>query len=284
MKDRYLDRDLEQLSAYIDLRLSPAEKMKVEARLETDPAFKKLFTELTYTRRLLRALPQKRAPRNFTLSAEFATSPRRASWLQPALSFVSIAAAVLLVVVFASSYLLGDTRNAAPAAIPQAEELRAMDESAEATAPAIINWNPVFGMGGGGDDGYAGGIGGGGAGGPGWDITASDVEGELAPAEEPVGALPVEPLPEVTEEAPLTALAEPESGDPTLKTIEGEDLSTLILGLPEEERQGERINSPADQAKSERESRASLPVIPLMIISGIIAVLAGVAAILLRRS
>jgi len=69
-----------------------------------------------------------------------------------------------------------------------------MDESAEATAPAIINWNPVFGMGGGGDDGYAGGIGGGGAGGPGWDITASDVEGELAPAEEPVGALPVEPL------------------------------------------------------------------------------------------
>jgi len=71
---------------------------------------------------------------------------------------------------------------------------------------------------------------------------------------------------------------------PTLKTIEGEDLSTLILGLPEEERQGERINSPADQAKSERESRANLPVIPLMIISGIIAVLAGVAAILLRRS
>jgi len=53
---------------------------------------------------------------------------------------------------------------------------------------------------------------------------------------------------------------------PTLKTIEGEDLSTLILGLPEEERQGERINSPADQAKSERESRANLPVIPLMII------------------
>jgi len=287
MKDRYLDRDLEQLSAYIDLRLSPAEKMKVEARLETDPAFKKLFTELTYTRRLLRALPQKPAPRNFTLSAEFATSPRRAPWLQPVLSFVSIAAAVLLVVVFASSYLLGGARNAAPAAIPQTAELRAMDESAEATAPAIINWNPVYGRGGGGEDLYADGIGGGGAGGPGWDITASDVEGELAPTEEPVEALPVEPapLPEVAEEeAPLTALAEPESGDPTLKTIEGEDLSTLILGLPEEERQGERINSLADQAKSERGRSANLPFIPLMVISGIVAVLAGVAAILLRRS
>lgn len=281
MNDRYLNRDVEQLSAYIDLRLSTAEKTKVETRLETDPAFKELFTELTYTRRLLQALPKKRAPRNFTLSADFAGSPRRTPWLQPALSFVSVAAAVMLVVVFTSSYLLGGAKNAAPAAAPQAAELRAMEDSAEVTTPPIINWNPILGMGGGGDDTYAGGIGG--AGGPGWDVTASDVESELAPAEE----LPAEPdlLPEepVDEEAPLTALAVPESEDPTLKTIEGDDLSTLILGVPGEESQGEILPSAADQAEMEHESRTGLPVIPIMIISGTIAVLAGVTAILLRR-
>ncbi len=281
MNDRYLNRDVEQLSAYIDLRLSTAEKTKVETRLENDPAFKELFTELTYTRRLLQALPKKRAPRNFTLSADFAGSPRRTPWLQPALSFVSVAAALMLVVVFTSSYLLGGAKNAAPAAAPQAAELRAMEDSAEATTPPIINWNPMLGMGGGGDDPYAGGVGG--AGGPGWDVTASDVESELAPAEE----LPVEPdlLPEepVDEEAPLTALAVPESEDPTLKTIEGDDLSTLILGVPGEESQGEILPSAADQAEMEHESRTGLPVIPIMIISGIIAVLAGVTAILLRR-
>ena len=281
MNDRYLNRDVEQLSAYIDLRLSTAEKTKVETRLETDPAFKELFTELTYTRRLLQALPKKRAPRNFTLSADFAGSPRRTPWLQPALSFVSVAAALMLVVVFTSSYLLGGAKNAAPAAAPQAAELRAMEDSAEVTTPPIINWNPMLGMGGGGDDTYAGGIGG--AGGPGWDVTASDVESELAPAEE----LPAEPdllLEEpVDEKAPLTALAEPESEDPTLKKIEGDDLSTLILGVHGEESQGEILPSAADQAEMEHESRTGLPVIPIMIISGIIAVLAGVTAILLRR-
>lgn len=118
MNDRYLNRDVEQLSAYIDLRLSTAEKTKVETRLETDPAFKELFTELTYTRRLLQALPKKRAPRNFTLSADFAGSPRRTPWLQPALSFVSVAAAVMLVVVFTSSYLLGGAKRSSCGSSP----------------------------------------------------------------------------------------------------------------------------------------------------------------------
>ena len=150
MNDRITDRDIALISSYIDLRLSPAENDRVRARLKSDPQFKQLLDELTYTRRLLQALPQKRAPRNFTLSPEKVRIPRRALWLQPALSFVSIAAAVLLVVVFSSSYLFGGVRSFAPReAAPEQALLMSEDASVEASPPAIINWDPVLGMGGG---------------------------------------------------------------------------------------------------------------------------------------
>lgn len=286
MTDRYLDRDIELISAYIDSRLSPAETTKVKARLQSDAKFNQLLHDLTYTRRLLRALPQKRAPRNFTLSAEYTRTPRRVFWLQPAMSFISVAAAVTLVVLFASTYLLGGARNAVTEApVPQSAEMRAMEDDASAP-PIIINWNPVYGMGGGGaDEPYAGGIGGGGAGGPGWDLTAPIDSSEPAPTDPPVEELPVEPIPmpESTtemEEAPVTALAEPEGEDPAAKSAGGDDLSTMILGLPEAEVQGEVIGSTAVDS---REIGNAFPVNLVMILSGAIAALAGAAAFLLRR-
>ena len=287
MNDRYLDRDIELISAYIDSRLSPAENTEVKERLISDPLFKQLLNDLAYTRRLLQALPKKRAPRNFTISAERAPVPRRAFWLQPALSFVSVAAAVTLVVVFASSFLLGGASKAAPGvSVSQSAELRAMEDS-EAATPAIINWNPVFGIGGGGEDTYAGGVGGGGAGGPGWDVSATEVASEPAATETPADEIPPEmaliPETPVEEEPPLTAMAEPES-EPMAKTAAEDDLSTLILGLPDEESQGDVIAPASDQLREAQRTRDAFPVTTIMIVSGIIAVLAGIAALILRRS
>ena len=305
MNDRITDRDIALISSYIDLRLSPAENDRVRARLKSDPQFKQLLDELTYTRRLLQALPQKRAPRNFTLSPEKVRIPRRALWLQPALSFVSIAAAVLLVVVFSSSYLFGGVRSSAPReAAPEQALLMSEDASVEASPPAIINWNPVLGMGGGADPSsegaYAGGIGGGGAGGPGWDVTDPGIGGgtsdateeplpkspsepELAPA--PVEELPAEatPLPEVasiTEEPPLTARAEPQETINADSSTDG-DLTTLILGIPDEEEQGKIMDS-GHQPEVNTFARPGTRNL-ILFISGIVAVLAGAAAIILRR-
>jgi hypothetical protein len=285
MNERYLDRDIDLISAYIDSQLSPAENSAVKARLQSDAKLNQLLQDLTYTRRLLQALPQKRAPRNFTLSADYAHAPRRVFWLQPALSFVSIAAAVTLVVLFASTYLLGGTRNAATEApAPMAAESLAMQDAAEDIPPGIILWNPQFGMGGGGSDTYAGGYGGGGgAGGPGWDLSATEVSSEPATPEE----LPAEPtpMPEAAteiEEPPAAALTAPGAEEFTAKSANGSDLSTIILGLPEEEIQG-GIISPVETGLDARGASQPFPTNLVMILSGIVAALAGAAAIFLRR-
>ena len=61
-------RDLELLSSYLDGHLNPSEITRLEARLKTDPQLASVLTDLRATRSLLRKLPQRRAPRNFTLT------------------------------------------------------------------------------------------------------------------------------------------------------------------------------------------------------------------------
>jgi anti-sigma factor RsiW len=61
-------RDLELLSSYLDGQLSPSDVTRLEARLKTDPQLASVLKDLRATRSLLRRLPQRRAPRNFTLT------------------------------------------------------------------------------------------------------------------------------------------------------------------------------------------------------------------------
>ncbi len=169
-------KDLILISDYIDGRLSAPAMERLSTRVSDDPEFRQAFQEITYTRAMLRALPHKRAPRNFTLSQDKYRKPVRNGWLQPAFSFVSIASAVALVVTFGSSYLLGGGARMSAAPAMESDFLAApMSESATEATPMILNWNPnvANGMGGGGGDPqtsgvYTGGDGIGGAGGPGW--------------------------------------------------------------------------------------------------------------------
>jgi len=61
-------RDLELLSSYLDGQLSPSDSTRLEARLKTDRQLVSVLNDLRATRSLLRKLPQRRAPRNFTLT------------------------------------------------------------------------------------------------------------------------------------------------------------------------------------------------------------------------
>lgn len=291
MSNLITDKDWIMISAYLDKALSTAEIETVEIRLEKDPSFKKALDEISYIRRMLHSLPQKRAPRNFTLSPVKTKAPIRFPWMQPALKYVSIAAAVMTVMIFVSPFLLFGM----PSAASQYYDSKAltMERSSEETGisetPAIINWNPMLGMGGGGgtsDDSatYAGGIGGGPV------STEPGVEEKSTAIETEVPALAATPSPE--EEVPsmaaalpteeVSSLAAPQvTGEESAQEENAGDLSTLILGLPEPEYRGMVVET--DQAAKVVSDEVFPLRMILVFISGGIALLCGIFTLILRK-
>ena len=67
--------DTEAISAYLDGHLNPRERERLETRLQREPALQRELNALDRTRKLLRAAPHYRPPRNFTLTPEMAGIP-----------------------------------------------------------------------------------------------------------------------------------------------------------------------------------------------------------------
>ena len=107
-------RDVEMLSAHLDANLSQADSARLEARLATDPELDSILQDLSQARSLLRRLPQRRAPRNFTLSPQRAGVRPPLPRAYPVLRLASALAAVLFFFTF-----LGNS-VALPAAEPAA--------------------------------------------------------------------------------------------------------------------------------------------------------------------
>ncbi|NWF63937.1 MAG: hypothetical protein HXY38_06485 [Chloroflexi bacterium] len=63
-------RDIERLSAYLDGQLDAAESASMESRLKSDPELESTLRNLRSARGILRQLPQRKAPRNFTLTRQ----------------------------------------------------------------------------------------------------------------------------------------------------------------------------------------------------------------------
>ncbi|HRJ58998.1 MAG TPA: hypothetical protein PK152_18065 [Anaerolineales bacterium] len=61
-------REIEHLSAYLDGQLNQAESARLESRIKSDPELNSVLSDLRATRSLLRKLPARKAPRNFTLT------------------------------------------------------------------------------------------------------------------------------------------------------------------------------------------------------------------------
>jgi len=109
-------RDIEQLSAYLDGELGKAESKKLETRLANDPQFASALNDLRSARGILRKLPKRKAPRNFTLTRQMVglkpPLPRGYKFVRFSTAF----ATVLLVISFAINFLsLGMGGAAAPA-------------------------------------------------------------------------------------------------------------------------------------------------------------------------
>ena len=161
--------DWQLLSAYLDNQISDKEKRRVDERLQSDPECRQGLETLRQTSMLLRSLPVRRVPRNFTLSAQ--PAPKK---LIPifvgVLRFSSAAAALLLMAAFALDFAQKPrtemVSKAADEMQPAAAALQSPAQPA-GEAPMIIFWGApapmmgAYGKGGGGAEGP--GVGGGGA-------------------------------------------------------------------------------------------------------------------------
>ncbi len=107
-------RDIEAISAYLDGQISPSDGTRLEKRIQSNPALATALQELRQTRALLRHTPQRRAPRNFTLTARMAGVRPPVPRLVPAFSWASAVAMLLFIFTLATS-LIGRL-SVAPAA------------------------------------------------------------------------------------------------------------------------------------------------------------------------
>jgi len=144
-------RDLELLSSYLDGQLSPSDVSRLEARLKTDLQLVSVLNDLRATRSLLRKLPKRRAPRNFTLTRKMVGLNPPLPKAYPIFRFAGVIATLLLVFSFGLNSFAG--YSAAPigigggmgggggadesyAAAPMEAPAAAVEEYAATEAPA----------------------------------------------------------------------------------------------------------------------------------------------------
>jgi hypothetical protein len=121
---RLTPRELQTLSAYADGALTPAERRDIDARLAQDPALRQALQGIRATSALLRALPQVRPPRSFTLTPEMAGV--RSGWLRyPMLQLATAMAALAFVITVGADVFGGVASNAVLRAAAPAQEIEA---------------------------------------------------------------------------------------------------------------------------------------------------------------
>ena len=138
-------KDVELLSAYLDGQLSPSDSTRLTARLATDRKLASVLLSMREARGLLRHLPPRRVPRNFTLTRKTAGLIPPEPKAYPGLRFASLLATLLLFFTLATNAIAPRValRAAAPYGIGgggwggAAGDQTAPQESAPAAATEI---------------------------------------------------------------------------------------------------------------------------------------------------
>jgi hypothetical protein len=98
-------RDIELLSAYLDGELKGSDSARLETRLKTDPELASVLNDLRGTRALLRKLPSRKAPRNFTLTRTMVGQNPPLPRTYPIFRFATAVATLLFFFSFAANAL-----------------------------------------------------------------------------------------------------------------------------------------------------------------------------------
>jgi len=264
MKNTVTPRDWEALSAYLDEEISLKERLRLEARIKSDPALGAALEELRRTRVVLRSQPRQQAPRNFTLTPQMAGIKQGRPPVPRFYTKLRLASA--LATVFFLIVLVGDLvgTRAKPAEVSQ--------------APGASVPGPAIGKGGGGGGGSAeSGV---------QNITPP--EQPVAPTEEAFSAKSAEsgtqtPVLEVTPVLEATSAGPTPTVTPTPPVV---GMAPMVRAT---EAPLETVAPAADQAQTAptRETAPAqvigLPVLQvLLVLLGLIAVITGLAAVILR--
>jgi hypothetical protein len=89
-------REIEHLSAYLDGQLDTSELARIESRLNSDPELASILNDLRATRGILRKLPTRKAPRNFTLTRQMVGLKPPLPRTYPVFRFATVFASLLL--------------------------------------------------------------------------------------------------------------------------------------------------------------------------------------------
>lgn len=128
-------RDLELLSAYLDRELSQGEKTRLITRIVKEPELARALEDLRQTRSMLRRTPQRKAPRNFTLTPKMVGIRPPVPRVVPALSWASAIAALMFVCTLGYNFIA--MGGAFGAASPKANDSYGIAQAPAATqAPA----------------------------------------------------------------------------------------------------------------------------------------------------
>jgi hypothetical protein len=135
MKAQLSPKEWQQISEYLDDQLSPKEKNRLEERFHLRPDLQEGLEELRHTRLVLRSVPKRRVPHNFTLTPEM-VRPRSISRLFPVLSFSSALATILVIVTLAFRLLPAVSSSSAPA-------MQSLSAPAAPAAPLAAPFNSL---------------------------------------------------------------------------------------------------------------------------------------------
>ena len=159
MNKSILEHDLELLSSYLDDQLPPSEQKLVETRLESDSTYKEAFEKLRRTSLILHRLPQRPAPRNFTLSAEVNKKKVNIPSFFQIFRLSSAVAVLGLVILLVFDFLPSFGQSVINQKLEVAQAPAAAPAAKSNESPMIIIWGPsqpeVLGKGGGGGGGDA---------------------------------------------------------------------------------------------------------------------------------
>ena len=108
------ERDLELLSSYLDGQLTPSDSARLEARLKSDRELVSALDDLRAARTILRQLPKRRAPRNFTLTRKMVGLNPPLPRSYPAFRFATVVATLLFFFTFGVNALAPQLAQVSP--------------------------------------------------------------------------------------------------------------------------------------------------------------------------